>query len=188
MKLKHVKTIRRIFIFVALLLIIAGVLNDSIKIVYPLKYSEYVYKYAKLNDLDPLLVFSIIKAESRFDKNATSQKNAKGLMQITDNTGKWAAQKLGMKNFTVQKLYEPETNIMIGCWYFGKLIKDFDNDIELAILAYNGGSGNVNRWIKDGKIKKTDSGVDTVPFKETENYVKSVKKYYYVYKMLYDNK
>ena len=66
----------------------------------PYKYNEYVDKYSEEYDLDPLLVLAVIKTESNFDKDAVSKKEAKGLMQIMDKTGEWAAKEIGMNYFT----------------------------------------------------------------------------------------
>ena len=109
----------RILLLVAILLaiIIAGSFKAILKLMYPIKYKELVFQYAGENNIDPYLVFSIIKAESGFDPDATSRKNARGLMQITDSTGNWGAEKLEIDNFIVDDLYLPEINIRIGCWY-----------------------------------------------------------------------
>jgi len=66
------------------------------------------------------LFFSIIKAESSFNPNATSHKNARGLMQLTDETALWIAEMMGLENFKVEYLYDPETNIKFGCWLLNK--------------------------------------------------------------------
>ena len=109
---------------------------------YPRKYSVYVEKYSKEYNLDENFVYSIIKAESKFNPKALSHKGAKGLMQIADITRDWAIVELDLdENIDI---YDPETNIMIGCWYLNRLYKEF-GDTDLVIAAYNGGSGNVSK-------------------------------------------
>ena len=66
-------------------------------------------------------------------------------MQITDKTGQWAAKELGIKDYSDEKLYDPEINIQIGCWYINKLLNQFE-DVETSLAAYNAGSGNVSKW------------------------------------------
>ena len=183
--------IKRIKYFI-LLLITLGVLfwisshkDDILKYFYPTKYSEYVYKYSKQYNIDPYLVFSIIRVESHFDAAAQSKIGAKGLMQVTDSTGEWASNKIKLKNYDNQLLFEPEFNIMIGCWYLNNLTNQFDGNVILALTAYNGGSGNVQKWLRDKELSSTGESLDKIPYGETERYVDNVKKDYSVYKSLY---
>lgn len=180
------KKIIYIITFIIVVVGIAVILNNAVKIIFPLKYKEYVYKYSLENNVDPYLVFAIIKAESSFNPYAVSHKNARGLMQISEITGKWGAKSLGLKNYTPESLYEPETNIKIGCWYLSVLMKEFDNNLDLVIAAYNGGSGNVNEWLKNSNYSNTGIDLEKIPFKETEKFLKKVKNYYSVYKRLYE--
>lgn len=151
-----------------------------------MKYEEYVYRYSEKSNIDPYLVFAVIKAESGFEAGAVSKKNAKGLMQITEKTGNWGAQNLNLSRYNSESLFNPETNICIGCWYLGNLMKEFNNNLDLVITAYNGGSGNVNEWLKDKSLSNTGNSLEKIPFKETERYVKKVRDYYFIYKRLYE--
>lgn len=152
---------------------------------YPLTFSEYVVKYSDEYELDKNLVYSIIKAESGFDHQAISPRDAKGLMQILDSTGEWAAEKIKIEDFESSMLLEPETNIRIGCWYIAKLLDQYNQNTELALAAYNAGSGNVSKWLKDTSISKNGKTLDNIPFEETKNYVAKIKKYNNMYKKLY---
>lgn len=167
-----------------LLLVILMVVESAAKSMFPLKYRDIVFKYSTENGVDPYLVFSIIKAESSFNARATSGKKAKGLMQITDQTGHWAAEVLKIEDFKVEQLYDPETNILIGCWYLRRLKQEFGND-DLVIAAYNGGSGNVSEWLDNREYSDTGRSLRKIPFRETEKYLKRVKNYYSIYKKLY---
>lgn len=181
--------LKKVFVLVVSFILIITFINNStsiLKLNYPLKYSDYVFTYAKLNNLDPYLVFSIIKAESNFKPDAISHKSARGLMQISEKTGKWGAERLDLKDFTVEKLYDPQVNISIGCWYLDKLKKEFNGDMDLIIAAYNGGSGNVAGWLKDRNLSNSGVSLERIPFKETENFVKKVKEFHGVYQSLYE--
>lgn len=156
-----------------------------LKRIYPLKFSKHVFKYSEENSIDPYLVFAIIKAESSFNPNAISKKNAIGLMQLTEGTAKWGAESIKLENFSTSDIYDPEVNIMIGCWYIKQLMKEFEDNIELVIAAYNGGSGNVKEWLSNENYSKSGISLDKIPFTETARFVKRVKNYYYVYKKLY---
>lgn len=152
---------------------------------YPISYKEYIIKFSEKYDVDPFLVSAIIRIESKYYSSAVSNRGAMGLMQILPTTGRWAAENIGISGFYDQMLFEPETNIEIGCWYLNKLFKQFDNDLELVLAAYNGGSGNVSRWLKDIEYSSDGKKLDIIPFKETEQYVDKVFKSYEVYKKLY---
>lgn len=152
---------------------------------FPIKYQDLVNQYAKVYQLDSYLVFSIIKSESKFDPLARSHKGAKGLMQITDQTGEWAAQEIGIEEYNHDKLYDPEINIRIGCWYMRRLLNQYNN-LETSLAAYNAGSGNVSKWLKNDQYSKDGKTLVYIPFKETRVYVKNVingiKRYRYFYK------
>jgi soluble lytic murein transglycosylase len=184
----HGKIYRYFFIFTAALLLILFIINNStsvLRLSYPLKYKENVYAYSSMYKVDPYLVFSIIKAESSFNPDATSHKNARGLMQISEPTGKWGAEKLKLEGYNNNKLYNPDVNIKIGCWYLNSLMKEFGNNLDLVLAAYNSGSGNVNEWLKNKEYSESGISLDKIPFKETDQYVKRVKNNYSVYRRLY---
>jgi len=177
--------LRYVLLLAGAFLAAAFVISNGIEMLYPLKFKEHVFKYSNENNLDPHLVFAIIKAESGFNPSATSNRNARGLMQISEKTAKWGAECMDMDGFSVEKLYDPETNIKIGCWYLNILLKEFGNNIDLVIAAYNGGSGNVNEWLRNRNYSSSGTNLEKIPFKETEMFVKKVKKYFFVYKKLY---
>lgn len=179
--------IKKFLFLAAVLILVIIVLENAAKAVYPVKYRDYVVKYSEQYGLDPLLVFSVIKVESSFQPNAVSPRKAKGLMQVSDKTGKWAAEKIGIKDYTTEKLFEPEVNIMIGCWYLKALLQQFEQDQDAALAAYNAGSGNVRQWLYDRSLSSDGKRLDKIPFKETERYLKRVKNYYSIYKKLYEN-
>ena len=158
--------------------------NKILKLFYRTDYSEYVEKYSKEYDIDPLLTYSIIKAESNFNKSALSSKGACGLMQLMDDTAKEVATNKVMEYESGTTLYNAEKNIEIGVTYFAGLVKQFGN-ISVALAAYNAGSGNVTKWINQGIIKKDGSDIENIPFKETNIYVRKILRDYEIYKSLY---
>lgn len=185
------KTIKFLIILIILLLTyfilfkIVEIDKIVMKKIYPLKYSEYVEKYAKEYDIDKYLVYAIIKAESNFKEDAKSASNAVGLMQIMEATAIETANKMDLK-ITKEDLFNPELNIKIGLKYFTSLLDKYDDNYNLAIIAYNAGIGNVDRWIADGVIKSDGSDIENVPFKETNNYVRKILRDYDIYKALYE--
>jgi soluble lytic murein transglycosylase len=187
LKRKVMRDLKYILFFIIALAVIVSVLDNTAKIMFPEKYKQYVMEYSRKNNLDPYLVFAIIKVESNFNTEAVSQKNARGLMQISQKTGQWGARVLKLKQYTEKSLFDPETNISIGCWYLSVLIKEF-GDLDLVIAAYNGGSGNVKEWLKNKDLSTSGKSLDKIPFKETETYLKKVKSDFVIYKKLYENK
>lgn len=183
------KTKTKLGLIVFFIIIFIGIViafNSAIMRLFPLKYRELVSLYSEQFSLDPYLVLAVIKAESNFKPQAISHKNARGLMQITEKTGKWGAETLNLGNYSKEKLDDPTVNINIGCWYLSVLYKEF-GDTDLVLAAYNGGSGNVSQWLKDSSLSADGKRLDKIPFKETDKYLKRVKNYYEIYKRLYEN-
>ncbi len=183
---KHTR-LKYILVLAVLLTVIVLMLENTSKIMFPVKYKEYVSVYSEKYNVDPYLVLAIIKVESKFDPDAVSPKNARGLMQISLKTGEWGAKTLKLQDYDGESLFDPETNITIGCWYLKVLAEEFNGNTDLMLAAYNGGSGNVREWLKNKEYSSTGESLDKVPFRETDNYVKKVVNYRGIYKKLYEN-
>ena len=141
---------------------------------YPIKYIEHIETYCQKYNLDKSLVASVINVESGFDANAISSKGAKGLMQITDNTAVWLCERL-KKEYSAEKMFEPEFNIQLGCYYISYLLEKFDC-LDSALAAYNAGEGTVRRWLGEIDCSKNGITIDYIPYKETRDYVQRVHK------------
>ena len=150
---------------------------------YKKDYQEYVEKYAKEYNVDEDLIYAIIKSESNFDEEAVSHKEAKGLMQIMYTTAQDVAKILEI-GLTEETILEPEINIQIGTKYISMLIQKYEVT-ELALAAYNAGSGNVDKWIDSGTLKSDGSDIENIPYKETNMYVRKILRDYKIYKELY---
>ena len=172
---------KKIFSTILIVLLLVGATMVYMKITYPLGYLDLIKKYSKEYNVDPYLVAAIINVESRYDKEAISSKKARGLMQISPTTGEWAAQELAIEDFTLEKLFEPEINIIIGTWYLKVLSEEFDNNLQLILAAYNGGSGNVSKWLGNKDYSKDGLVLSKIPFKETEEYIKKVERNLKIY-------
>lgn len=178
---KRLLRILPILVFILIILNYKAILAE----IFPVKYKNTVHKYSVKYNLDPNLVFSLINVESKFDTFATSHKGAMGLMQITPQTGEYIAGLLGEKNYKNENLYNPETNIRYGCFYLSKLKNDFEGNLDWVLAAYNGGEGNVRKWLQiDGSGEKY-LDTEKLPFAETRSYLKKVKRNYKVYNYLY---
>lgn len=186
------KIIATLIILIVLLAIyfiffkIIKVQDSILKNIYPIKYSEYVEKYSEEYGLDKYLVYAIIKAESNFNPDVTSNAEAKGLMQLMEETAVERSNVIDTKSLEIQDLYDPETNIKLGTSYFAYLLGLYNNNTVLALTAYNAGLGNVQEWINSGIIKKDGSDIENIPYKETNNYVRKILKNYQMYLKIYD--
>lgn len=181
------KIIYLLFILIILFWVSITVLKTF---VYPIKYFDVIKEEATKNNLDPYLILSIIKAESSFNKDATSSKNARGLMQIIDSTAEEINNKINKENEESGNIYDVNVNIAFGCSYFSSLVERYDGNYYLAICAYNAGLGNVDKWINENILssKLDDYENVSLPFKETEKYLKKVMSSYRMYKILYRQK
>jgi len=113
---------------------------------------------ARANKLKPELVHAVVRAESAYQARAVSSKGAQGLMQLMPATA---------KRFGVRDSFDPRQNLQGGSKYLSKLLQMFDNDLRLALAAYNAGENAVARY-----------GNQIPPFPETQKYVKKVLKFY----------
>jgi len=143
-------------------------------VLFPLDYQELIIKYSKEYNLDPAFVAAVIYSESHYDPEATSRAGARGLMQIMPATGASIAGRIGDKNYSPDKLYEPETNIRYGCWYLRYLLDDYKGDKNTALAGYNGGGAVGDRYVvsrEAGIPQETKGYINTVLFAE-EMYLK----------------
>ena len=172
-----------------LLISIIAISNIPKKIqslIYKKEYEEYVEKYSKQYNVDENLVYAVIKAESNFNSNAKSSKDAIGLMQLIESTAQEVCKKTDLqfsKEELKEKLLEPEVNINIGTKYLSILIEKYKS-IEVAVTAYNAGIGTVDNWIEKGIIKADGSDIENIPYKETNNYVRKILRDYKIYSNL----
>jgi len=141
---------------------------------YPVKYSDIINKYSQKYNLPPELVYAIINTESGFDENEISSKGARGLMQIMKETADWAASKENIENYSYENITSPELNIHIGCWYISWLNKNFSKEKKVVLAAYNAGNGNIQKWLSNPEYSKDGKTLCSIPFKETENYIRKV--------------
>lgn len=173
-----------LFIIIALILIVINV-KTLLRFIFPIAYENHILEYSTKYNIDPYLVTAIINIESKFNERALSAKGAYGLMQIMPDTGEWISKYVGIKTFSYDILYDPEINIKMGCWYINNLSKEFDGELDLILAAYNGGRGNVNKWLANKEYSNNGKKLTKIPFKETNDYLKKVKFSYKVYKLLY---
>ena len=178
-------------VLIALLTVGLGFLADFAitcleKTAYPRDYAEYAEVYALKYGVPEALVFAVIRTESDFDSGAVSGAGAVGLMQIMPDTFGWLTDEVLFEHLEQGMLYDPETNIRYGTYYLSYLYDRY-GDWELALAAYNGGLGNVDKWLSDDRYADGEGGLKKIPFKETRQFVKRVSDTRDMYDKLYEN-
>src|SRR4051812_7099470 len=145
------------------------------EIALPLRHEDIIRQQARDKDLDPALIAGVIYTESHFRDGQTSQAGAEGLMQITPATARMIARKSGGVAFTVEDLGTPQVNIAYGAWYLRYLLRRYAGNETFALAAYNGGEGNVDRWIDAAERRNQALTIAAIPFAETRAYIQRVE-------------
>lgn len=182
------------FIVIAIIIVASLLLGLAVsfiwdiieKTAHPYEYHEYISKYAYEYNIPESVIYAVIKVESNFDCEAESSVGALGLMQMMPKTFEWLTgdEHLG-EHLETNMLFDPETNIRYGTYYLNYLYKKFDYNWSTALAAYNGGEGNVAKWLKDPNYSDGNGNLTDIPFSETKNYVTKVNKEIDTYKKLY---
>jgi soluble lytic murein transglycosylase len=151
---------------------------------YPTPYMAAVEAAAAEFEVDPLLIWALMRAESRYDEDAYGYAGERGLMQILPSTQVWVAEQLG-EDISPGDAFAPETNIRLAAWLLRFLLEYFDSDTELSIAAYNGGAGSVDTWKDDPLVSDRDDFLRWIGFGQTREYLERVSLYYRIYRELY---
>jgi len=151
---------------------------------YPTPYLAAVESAAAEFEVDPLLIWALMRAESRYDADAFGYAGERGLMQILPSTQVWVAEQLG-EDISPGDAFAPENNIRMASWLLRFLLDYFDGDTELAIAAYNGGAGSVDTWQGDPLVSDRDDLLRWIGFGQTREYLERVSLYYRIYQELY---
>ena len=142
---------------------------------YPTPFRDELSPIARQIDLNLAWAYGLIRQESRFIMNASSSVGASGLMQVMPNTAKYVAKKIGMTNYTNDKLSDTNTNLTLGSNYLNMVLIDLDGSWVLASAAYNAGPSRSKLW-REKLTSPTEGAIfaETIPFTETRVYVKNV--------------
>jgi len=153
-----------------------GYLND-VNRRFPMAYSTILTKEAERNKIDPEWAFAIARRESSFMSDAVSSAKAFGLMQVLPSTARY----LEKKRVSNRSLMNPNTNAKLGNKYLRYLMDKVDNNTLLATASYNAGWSRVKSWLPTSETVGADLWVETIPYRETRNYVKAVMAYKQIY-------
>ena len=134
-------------------------------------------RHSAAKELDPSIIYGVMRRESLFNAKAKSHAGALGLMQLMPATARYVAKGLGLKKPRQADILKIENNINFGTHYFRTVLNRFDNNVLLAAAAYNAGPSRVKRWLPLTNTMPADLWVAIVPYKETRNYVQAVLAY-----------
>ena len=161
-----------------------GIVPDDLRhysLRFPLHHEADIRVQSQVNGLDPAWVAGQTRAESSFMPKARSAADARGLMQLLPGTGSLTAQRLGVPWLGGESLYEPSTNIRLGTAYLRQMLDRFSGFPYLAIAAYNAGPVPVERWRLARAQLEPDFFIESIPYKETRDYVARVLAFSVVY-------
>ena len=192
-------TKRRAVVSAVLLLLVFVTIssNPFWRTMYPIRYQQTIQQAADDADVNPLLIASVIRTESKFHTQDVSHAGAIGLMQLMPDTAQWMANRLeagqspigigqspalspsGSPNAiapqsTKRDLSEPTFNILLGTWYIRYLISQFHGNQVAAIAAYNAGPQRVKLWIQSGIWNGQLETITAIPVGETRHFVDRV--------------
>ncbi len=151
------------------------------KLRFPIAERDTVERASAANGLDPVWTLALIRAESAWQTDARSPVDALGLMQLMPATGKRMAQELGVSWQGSNTLLDPVTNIRLGTRYLSQQAARFGGSPWLATAAYNAGPTPVQRWLTERGTLSPDVFIETIPYRETRDYVMRVLAFSVIY-------
>lgn len=154
---------------------------DAIDLRFPLPLKRTFSQMAQERTMNTSLLYAISRQESALYPLAQSPVGARGLMQLMPATAKETAAKLGVPYRNEQQLFDPTMNIRLGSAYLKRLLDVYDGNRILAAAAYNAGPGRVKRWRDQSTNKPMDVWVESIPYRETRNYVQNVLSFDLIY-------
>lgn len=158
------------------------------ELAFPRPYHDQVAAWASKRQIPEALIYAIMREESGFNPRIESWAHAFGLMQLILPTAQQMARADGMKKpdkLDGADLFQPDTNIRLGSLFLSKLSQGYQNHPAVTISGYNGGFGNVDRWLRERGGEALDLWVENMPFGQTRHYTKRVLMSLWIYQWLY---
>ncbi len=156
--------------------------KDDLNIRFPQAYKDQVIEHARKNGLSEDWIFSLIRQESAFMPDARSSVGALGLMQIMPRTAQHIARNNGYNHSGKYALLNPKHNIKFGTSYLAELLEQLDGSLPMATAAYNAGLRRAKNWRPITAPEPGDIWVETIPIRETREYVKNIMTYQAIYR------
>ncbi|WP_245392597.1 transglycosylase SLT domain-containing protein [Salinicola halimionae] len=156
---------------------------DALPWRFPAAYRDSFLKWGETNQVDPYLLMGIARRESAFNPFAASPVGARGLMQLMPGTADHVARGLGISAPSMAELFEPQINIRLGSTYIRSMLERYRGNRIAATAAYNAGPQRVDRWLTSAP-PEFDRFVESIPFRETRDYVQAVLAYRVIFESL----
>ena len=147
---------------------------DDLELRYPLPWREDFERQANAAGIDSSWSYGIARSESLFMRDIRSSAGAIGLMQLMPATGREAAREISLPWVGAATLTNSVSNIRLGTYYLGKMLKRFGDNRILATAAYNAGPARVERWLPSEQDLDARIWIENIPFNETRSYVRRV--------------
>lgn len=161
--------------------------KNDLSLRFPKSFSNHILRESKRNNLDPALIFAITRQESAFVPTAQSPVGALGLMQLMPSTGRMLAKNEQMHIKSNLDILAVDKNIRLGSKYFRMMLDKYQQNPVLAAAAYNAGPQRVLKWLPESNMP-ADRWIESIPYKETRNYVQNILTYTVIYQQLLDHR
>jgi soluble lytic murein transglycosylase len=155
------------------------------RLAFPLPFWRPLTAFAQQRGIDPYLIAGLIRQESEFNPSVVSYANAYGLTQVLPSTGRMLSRQLNIRHFRASMLFTPEVNLNIGTYYLRSVLDQLQGKWEATLASYNAGKSRVVRWLNWSNFQEPAEFVESIPFIQTRDYVKSVMRNADVYRRLY---
>ncbi|WP_411971195.1 transglycosylase SLT domain-containing protein [Halomonas kalidii] len=162
---------------------ITGQMWDALDWRFPEAYREHFLHWGRVTGVDPYLLMGIARRESAYNPDALSPAGARGLMQVMPGTATQLSRQLGIRDPGPYGVLDPALNIRLGSTYIRDMLDRYRGNRLAATAAYNAGPGRVDRWLRDAP-EEFDLFVESIPFRETRNYVQAVLAYRAIFESL----
>lgn len=149
------------------------------------RFNELIAEVAGGQEVDRFLVKAVIRRESKFDPFASGDAGEVGLMQVTEDAGREWAQATRRRDFQKSWLWDPRINIEAGTWYLNQGLrrwKDRDDPVVFALAHYNGGPGNVRRWVGTNSTMTAEELLAVMDRPSVREYIRTVQHFHAAYR------
>lgn len=163
---------------------IAGEMWDALEWRFPPAYRDSFMQWGSQTGVDPFLLMAITRRESAYNPVALSPAGARGLMQLMPGTAAQVSRQLGLNDPGPYGVLEPELNIRLGSTYLRDKLNRYQGNRLAATAAYNAGPGRVDQWLGSNSMESFDLFVESIPFRETRDYVQAVLSYRVIFESL----
>jgi soluble lytic murein transglycosylase len=164
----------------AILTLAHSEIRDDLDVRFPLAYRESIVAQAEAHGVDPALAFALVRQESAFATDARSPAGALGLTQLMPATARRLAKYLHLRLDHRTSVMDITTNLRLGMAYLRQMLDRYDHQLP-ALAAYNAGQQRVDKWLPREGAVPADVWTDTVPLRETRNYVQNIMAFSVIY-------